>query len=126
MLIIPDTNFLIYLAKYKLWHRLDELYGRYTLLVLPQVAYELGQLSKKTRGKDKEASLLALEIIRNLNVKAKEGYADAVILQIAQWLVDAGKTDFVIATMDSELAKKLKKNKARILMIRQKRYLVEY
>jgi len=126
MLIVPDTNFLVYLTKYKLWHELERIYGRYTLLVLPQVAYELRELGKKTKatGEDKEAASLALEFIKKMNVKPEKGHADAVLVQIAQWLADV-KEEFIIGTMDKELIQKLKKHKAKILMIRQKTHLTE-
>lgn len=119
MLIIPDTNFLIYLSKYKLWHELTRLYGHYTFLILPQVAHELKQLAEKAKGKDKEASLLALTLIKK--VKAKKGSADLAIIKAALQL--KAKQKFVVATMDKELVKKLKKQGIVILTIRQKKYL---
>ena len=71
MLIIPDTNFLIYLSKYKLWDDLEKLYGKYKLVILPEVAYELIKLSKK--GKEKEYSLVAIELtkIKKINEKKR-------------------------------------------------------
>ncbi len=122
MLIIPDTNFLIYLSKYKLWHNLEKKYGTYKLLILPEIVYELDKLSKK--GKDKEYTMLALEIVQKLtNIKKRKGYADKVIIKKAKTI----KKDFIIATMDKELTKKLKKQNPniKILTIRQKKYLQE-
>lgn len=123
MLVIPDTNFLIYMAKYRLWYRLEEKYPHYSLLILPQVIYELETLAKKTKGKDKEAALLAFEFIKKIKIKAKKGYADTAILQAAFMLKDAGEKNFVVATMDKALRQKLKRAKIRILTIRQKKYL---
>lgn len=123
MLVIPDTNFLIYMTKYRLWDELKKEYPRYSLLVLPQVVYELKTLIKKFKGKDKEAALLAFEFIKKTKIKARKGHADAIILQTALWLKDAGEKNFIVATMDKILRKKLKKAKIKILTIRQKRYL---
>jgi rRNA-processing protein FCF1 len=125
MLIIPDTNFLIYLASYKLWYELERIYGHYSLLILPQVVYELEQLSKKTKGKDKENALLALEIVKKMPVKAQKGPADPALVKTAKLLYDL-KKEFIIGTMDKELITKLKTHRARILTIRQKKYLEEY
>ncbi len=130
MLIIPDTNFLIYITKYKLWHELDRLYGKYKFLILPEVIYELDKLSKKT-GKDKkiknkEFALLALELINKLEkkIKKKKGYADKSIFKTASMLKKNNK-NFIIATMDRAIARKIKKQGIRILIIRQKKYLKE-
>lgn len=125
MLIIPDTNFLIYAAKFRLWHELERLFPKYSFVVLPQVVYELEVLSKKTRGKDKEASVLALEFINRLKkIKAKKGNADKAIFQVACWLKDAGESNFAVATMDKMLRQKLKKATIKLLTIRQKKHLI--
>ncbi|UZE94177.1 MAG: ribonuclease VapC [Candidatus Pacearchaeota archaeon] len=123
MLIIPDTNFLIYLSKYKLWHNLEKEYGRYKLIVLPELVYELDKLSK--RGKDKESALLALELTSRITrIRKRKGYGDKAILKIASML-KKNKKRFIIATMDKDLIKKLKKQNMKILTIRQKKYLRE-
>ena len=127
MLIIPDTNFLIYLSKYKLWDELERVYGKYKLLILPEVVYELDKLSKKDKkGKNKEHALLALEFIKKIEkkIKKRKGYADNSIIKTAYMLKKINK-NFIIATMDRELMKKLKKQNIKILTIRQKKYLVE-
>lgn len=125
MLIIPDTNFLIYLAKFRLWHELERFH-KHSLLILPQVMHELETLAKKAKGKDKESSLMAIEIVDQLKprIKSRKGYADKAILQIACWLKNAGERNFVIATMDQELRKMLKKEGIKLLTIRQKKHLV--
>ncbi len=123
MLIIPDTNFLIYISKYKLWYNLEKKYGRYKFLVLPEIIYELEKLSK--RDKDKEYALLALELVKKLEkIKKRKGYGDKAILESALML-EKIKQKFIIATMDKILIKKLKKEKIKILTIRQKKYLRE-
>lgn len=126
MLIIPDTNFLIYAAKFRLWHELDRQWPKHSLLVLPQVIYELTTVAKstKTKGRDKEASVLALELLQGMKTRPKEGHADKAIFQRARMLMDAGEKNFVVATMDRELAQKLKKAGIKLLTIRQKKCLI--
>jgi len=127
MLIIPDTNFLIYATKYRLWHNVKERYGKYSILILPEVFYELEQLGKKSKGKDRELVLLTLKFLKTqkFKLKKKKGHADKVLVEIGKWLREVGEKNFIIATMDKNLAKKLKKNKIKILSIRQKKYLRE-
>jgi len=122
MLIIPDTNFLIYLSKYKLWDDLEKLYGKYKLVILPEVAYELIKLSKK--GKEKEYSLVAIELTKIKKINEKKGYADKAILKKAKKLKKTKKR-FTIGTMDKILMDKLNKQNVKILTIRQKKYIME-
>ncbi len=122
MLIIPDTNFLIYISKYKLWHDLERKYGKYKLIILPEIAYELIKLSKK--GKEKETSLVAIELTKIKELRKKKGYGDKAILKKGK-ILKKNKKRFIIGTMDKELMKKLKKERIKILIIRQKKYLVE-
>ena len=124
MLIIPDTNFLIYISKYKLWHELEKNYGKYELIILPEVAYELIKLSKK--GKNKIHSIVAIEFTKIKKIESKKGYADNAIVKKAK-LLKKSKKRFIIATMDKNLMKKLKKQNLniKILTIRQKKYLKE-
>lgn len=119
-LIVLDANFLLYIAKYKidLFFELDRVCNFAYKLVLPQqVADELKKLSKKGKGKDKEAACLALEIARKACVrKVSARNADDALLVLA--------SKNILATMDKELRKRFKKaGKGRILSIRQKKYL---
>ncbi len=125
MLLIPDTNFLIYLSKYKLWDNLTRFYGRYDLIILPEVVYELEELIKKSKGKERQDVLLTLEVIKTRKVKSKKGYADEAIIKISDSLKKINKKNYVIATMDKELIKKIKKQNIKVLTIRQKKYFVE-
>lgn len=123
MIIIPDTNFLVYLSKYKLWHELER-FKPYSLLVLPEVMYELKALTKFLKGKDKEAVKIAVALIDKLKVKEMKGNTDEKIVEKALSLKEKNKP-FVVATMDKRLIKKLKSKGVKCLIIRQKKYLEE-
>lgn len=127
MLIIPDTNFLIYITNYKLWHALDNLYARHDLIVLPQVVYELEKISQKGNASEKKCALLALQIIekRCKNIKSEKGYADDIIIQTSLKFKKVNEKNFAVATMDAELKQKLKKLNVKTLALRQKKYIVE-
>jgi rRNA-processing protein FCF1 len=122
MQIIPDTNFLIYLAKYNLFNELEN----YNLIILSQVINELERLSKNKRKKviDRNSALLSLEFLkerrrkRKISIRKQKGYADSAILSLAK------KLKIPIATMDKEMSQKAKKMKIVVMKIRQKKYLM--
>ena len=120
MLIIPDTNFLIYSARFKLFGELEKT----PLMIIPEVVYELEILAKKAGGKGKESAAFVLEMVKNVKVKPKKGYADDVILHKARFLRGAGEKNFAVATMDKELLQKLRKEGIKTMGIRQKKLIV--
>ncbi len=120
-LIALDTNFLLYAAKYKIdiVSELDRICDFSYKMVLPeQVLKELKGISTSGKGKDREAALLALQITNNFGIqKIDAKSADDALLMLA--------SGNVLATMDKELRKRFKKGKsARVIAIRQKKYLI--
>jgi len=119
-LIVLDTNFLLYCAKYKVDFEteIDRICDFKYKIVLPkQVVNELNELSKNAiKSKDREAASLALQIIKNFEIKKIDAKnADEAILKL--------KAN-VLATMDKELRKRFKNDrKGKLLLIRQKKYL---
>lgn len=115
MKIILDTNFLIDCLRFKV--DLTELSGN-ELFVLDSVIFEIGKITERGT---KESSLakLALEFIARSNFKILEtGKKDA-----DESLIKYSK-EYAIATHDIALKNKLKKLGAKIIYIRQKKYLV--
>jgi len=116
MKVILDTNFLIDFLRFNVG--LEELAGS-EMFTLDANIEELEKIANK---KTKEADLakialgfLAMNDVRIL--KAKERETDSS-------LVTYSKEGYAIATHDRILKGKLKKAGARIIYIRQKRYLV--
>ena len=124
MILIADTNFLIYLVKYKVAHELEELNMR---VVLPsQIVSELEKKSKEGKGEDKKASHYALVLVKeweknnSLEIKKVEAKsADDAIISLAL----ENKGNCFVATHDKELMKKLKKAKIAVIGVRQKKFL---
>jgi rRNA-processing protein FCF1 len=124
--IIPDTNFLIYLARFKLF---DEFYALGYKIIVPRIVdYELEKMSKnqETKQEDKQAALLAQQVVKRwVELKKAEyvdvqgDYADDIILKLAL------KSKCFVATMDQELQKKLKAQGTRVIGIRQEKILEE-
>ena len=117
MQIIPDTNFLIYSAKYKILDSLSD----YNLIIIKQVLNELKRLSKdkKTKTADRQAASVALEFLkpRKQRIIRQKGKADDAILALAK------KLKVSVATMDKGMIDKAKKQKIKIIRIRQKKYI---
>ena len=120
-LIVLDANFLLYSAKFKIdieaeLERICDF--SYELVVPEQVINELTKIGETGKGKDRDAALLALQIASRFEIRKIEARnADEALLKLA--------SGNVLATMDKVLRKRFKKGKsARVLAIRQKKYLI--
>ena len=105
MEVILDTNFLIYCAKEKLDY-VDELRDlineNYELVVPEQVIEELERLKiKAKKGKDKNASDLALKILKNNQIKK----INPVGKTVDDAIVNLAKKDKknIVCTLDREM-----------------------
>ena len=115
MLIILDTNFLIYMAKEKIDY-VDELSTLlnedYQIVVPKQVINELTSLKndtkKKVSGKDKLASDLALKILKANKIKTIETKRSRNI-SVDQSIINLAKKDKknIVCTLDKEMRKTL-------------------
>jgi len=111
MIIIPDTNFLLYCAKQKIDYlrEISEiLNGREEIIILSRVLEELKKLKLKAHKlADRDSASLALQILEKYlkEKKVKEikskGYADNTIRQLSK------EQDTIIATLDKELKNRL-------------------
>ncbi len=121
--IFLDTNFLIYCAKQKLdfAREIERIFPKSRLFLLSSVRDELRSLLKTEKGRSKETVELALQIVDNLKSKGiiseKKSESDSA----DDALVGFDNVNSIIATMDKELKERFKN--AKILTIRQKRYL---
>jgi rRNA-processing protein FCF1 len=123
MKILPDTNFLIYLARFKL---LDELEKFQKVLVIKPVLKELVMLSKSDgKRKEKPEDIMACKIVLmffnqikdKLEYISDEGRADDELIKVAM------NGDALVGTMDKELIKRLKEKKMKVVIIRQQKFL---
>ena len=129
MEIILDTNFIIYIFRYKLIDTLASLNP--DLMIVPDcVVSELMKLVRTKKGRDRESAKLGLMLVEQMKkqkilhvVSSSSKYTDDALFDIAIDKNNKGMQVFV-ATMDKWLIKKLKKAKIGILGIRQKKYLM--
>ncbi len=132
MKILLDANFLIYCAKQKIdyMREIDEImkYG-YELFIVDKIMQELKNLRDKAKkARDRDSANLALDILENYIkkhkvqvIKTKESKdGDEAMIDFVN--KNKEKQEISVATADKELKKKLK-GKARILTIRNKRYV---
>ena len=117
MKIVLDTNFLISANNFKL-DLLSELKEN-ELFITEPVLRELEEISKNN-SKDAMAARLALKIVEDKGLKVletNEREADDSLLEY-------GKKGYAVATQDKILKDKLKRAGAKIIFIRQKKYVV--
>lgn len=106
--VILDTNFLVYCAENKIDYKteIDNLIKEgYELIVPVQVVEELNDLYKNSKKfSDRNAAWLALKLLEHNKVQTisvNGSYADEAILHLV-------RIHSVVATLDSELRKRLK------------------
>ena len=124
--IILDTNFLLIPAQFgvDIFAEIKRIADfRYELYILDKSLDELNKISEEQKGKLKREVNLALQIIKentangNINVINTSGTdknVDDIIVSLQ---------DYITATQDIELQRRLKGKGARIISLRQKKYL---
>lgn len=120
MKILLDTNFTLIPAQFKV-DIFSELANN-QLYILDKTLEELKNIVKKQSLKHKKAAKLALTLIKKNKVKILKTKSklktDDLILETAK------KIKAAVATQDKLLKQKLKKNKVKIITLRQKKYLI--
>lgn len=122
--IIFDTNFVVGIAMFRVdvFAEIQRIYGeKYELFVPNAVLRELEKLINEGLLTERRSAKLGIALLRSKNVKIigeRSANVDDLLLKL-------GNRDTVIATQDKELKNNLKEKKARVLVIRQKKYLIE-
>ena len=124
--IILDTNFLFMPGELgiDIFTEIERLVNEpHELCVMDSTIHELENILRETaRQKQGLNAKLALILIKQKNLKTIRGsstkYADDSIIEYT-----AQNPKTIVATQDGELKKKIKKIPARIITLRQKKYL---
>jgi uncharacterized protein len=126
--IILDTNFLLIPAYFNV-DIISEIERiclfDYNLAIIDQTIDEINKIIAIKEKKAKTGALIAQQIIENNNFEIistkEEKYqdydVDSVILMVAK------DNDYIVATHDMELKKRLKKEGIKVIILRQKKYL---
>lgn len=122
--VILDTNFLMIPASLKvdIFAELDRVCNfPYEICVIDKTSLELDNIEKTQKGKHKRAAMFAKALLGQKKIKVVEtgeGHADDLILKAAK------EKNFIVATQDMALKRKLKDNGISRIFLRQKKYLV--
>ena len=125
--VLPDTNFLIYLAEYKKLHLLDELALTHDIVLLTHVFNELEKIALTGKYSDRQAAKLVLDFIEEMVKQNKLAVVEyAKNLTADQALLKYAITHKAyIATHDKALKQKARKHNIKILCLRNKAKLEE-
>jgi len=121
MKIVFDTNFFLIPVKFKIdvFAELDRIIEeKYEVFTIEQVVRELRGLTREN-SRDARAARFGLELLEKKKIKilkTKERDTDRAMEKIDE--------SFVVATLDSELRKKLAKKGRKVIYLRAKKYLV--
>lgn len=122
--ILLDTNFLLipYQFRVDIFTQIDKIATfEYELFILDKSLEELKKIVSDQKGKNKDAAKIALKLIaiKNIGViKTKgSGRTDDIILNIAS------KDDFIVATQDKDLKRRLINQDISVIILRQKKRL---
>lgn len=122
--ILLDTNFLLvpYQFKVDIFSEIDRIIiAKYEIIVLDKTVEELENIVKNQKGKDKEAAKFALKLIENkkpIMIKTNnDKKTDDIILDYAI------KEDYLVATQDKDLKRKLINHGIEVIVLRKKKFL---
>ena len=120
--ILLDTNFLMAVYQFKIdifEETKNTLMENVEFYIIDKTKNELEKLIKTSKLSDSQAAKFALKILEKKPIKtiktAENAYVDDLILE---------QEGYIVATVDKELKKKLKKKKIQILTIKQKKYII--
>ena len=121
--ILLDTNFLMGCAQFRvdIFSEIERICQfNYRLYVLDKTIDELKKIIEKQKGKEKDAAKIALQLLKIKNVEEiksnSKKYADDAILEHA-------KKDWLVATQDKDLKRRLINQGISVIVIRQKKVL---
>ncbi len=123
MKVILDTNFLLIPYKFgvDIFSEIERVcVFNHELFIVDKTRYELDNIVKFQKGKDKDAAKLAISLLQSKNVgevaTSQDKIVDDLIVDLAE------KEEIVVATNDKELIQRLK-GKAKVLYLKSKKYL---
>ena len=122
--ILLDTNFLMICFQFRvdIFTQIDKISTfQYKIFVLDKTLEELKNIVEKQKGKNKEAAKIALKLIaiKNIGIIKTKGNekTDDILLDIA------AKDDYIVATQDKDLKRRLINQNVSVIILRQKKIL---
>lgn len=122
--ILLDTNFLLIPLQFKvdIFSEFERICNfNYKIYILDKTLEELNKIIETQKGKNKDAGKFALKLVKlkklNIIKTTKNIHTDTLIVETA-------KNEYIVATQDKLLKKRLKSEKIPIITLRQKKYLI--
>ncbi|HHE36690.1 MAG TPA: nucleotide-binding protein [Candidatus Woesearchaeota archaeon] len=123
--VILDTNFLLIPGQFKvdIFTQIERIMeDTFILCVVDKSITELNKLVVVGKEKDRFAAKLALVLIRQKNLKTLHSFGSKK--SVDDIIVKKADKNTFVATQDKDLRKKVRDKGARIIGLRQKKYLV--
>lgn len=123
--VIIDTNFLLIPGQFKvdIFTEIKKLMNEpFYLCIVDQTMTELNKLAAAGKEKDRFAAKLALVLVRQKNLKTLHSFASKK--SVDDIIVKQSDENTFIATQDKALRQRLREKSAKIIGMRQKKYLV--
>lgn len=123
--VIIDTNFLLIPGQFKvdIFTQTKELMNdSFTLHIIDKSIAELNKLTVAGKERNRLAAKLALVLIRQKNLKTLHSFGSRK--SVDDIIVRKADKDTFVATQDKALRERLRAKGAKIIGLRQKKYLV--
>lgn len=125
--IYLDTNFLMIPAQFRvdIFEEIKRItHFPYEICVLEKSLKELEKIKSEQKGKDKDASKIAIGII-NQKIKQKSLNITSFSKDIAvdDILVELSNSETIVATQDKELKQRIKEKGGKLIVLKNKKYL---
>ncbi len=120
--LIIDTNFLLipFQFSFDIFSEFERIKTEpIQIFVLDKSIDELNKIVREQKGKDKSAAKMALQLVEtraDILMTEGEDYVDDLIVSLAD-------KDTIVATQDKELKKRVQKKGAKLIIMKQKKYL---
>ena len=122
--IVLDTNFLLIPGQFgvDIFSEIKRIvdFG-YQLVIVEKTIEELQKLLETGKKQDKQASKLAISLLETQNIKRDDSHSHK---NADDSIVDISDADTYVATQDRVLRERVKKKGAKIIGLRQKKYLI--
>lgn len=122
--VLLDTNFCMIPFQFKIdiYSEIRRIMdSKYKLCVLDKTIDELKELVKKGKGKHRDHAKLALLLLKKKKIKIIKTKLDNYVDDLIVGLVDG---DYIVCTQDIGLKRKLENKGIKIIMMRQRKYLI--
>lgn len=121
--ILLDTNFLLIPIQFKvdIFQEIQRVCDfRYTLYIVDQTLEELRQIGLQGKVKDRLAAKVAISLVKSKNIQILDSHMEKVDDAITRL---AGES-IIVATNDRGLKRRVLEKGARVLALRQEKYLI--